>query len=127
MTKNEVNRFRAILAARIAELETFNRLRDGIAIERSPDQLDEIQRASERALAVCNLDREFNQLRNIRAALLRIEQGSFGKCEECDEDIHPKRLTAIPWAALCIRCQETLDRNPGQMAAPGGDFLANAA
>src|SRR5208283_1989803 len=127
MTKNEVNRFRAILNARIAELENLNRQRDGITIERSPDQLDEIQRASERALAVCNLDREFNQLRNARAALLRIKQGSFGICQQCDEDIHPKRLAAIPWAALCIRCQETLDRNPEQISTPGGDFLANAA
>ena len=127
MTKNETNRFRAILNARIAELENFNRQRDGITIERSPDQLDEIQRASERALAVCNLDREFNHLRNARAALLRIEQGSFGICEQCDEDIHPKRLAAIPWAALCIRCQETLDHSPEQMSTPGGEFLANAA
>jgi len=127
MTKNEVNRFRAILNSRIAELENYNRQRDGITIERSPDQLDEIQRASERALAVCNLDREFNQLRNIRAALLRIEQKSFGKCEECDEEIHPKRLAAIPWAALCIRCQEKLDHNPEQMPTLRGDFLANAA
>jgi len=127
MTKNEVNRFRAILNERIAELENFNRQRDGITIERSPDQLDEIQRASERALAVCNLDREFNKLRNIRAALLRIEQGRFGKCEECDEEIHPKRLAAIPWAALCIRCQEALDHNPEQMPTAGGEFLANAA
>ncbi|MGD1098552.1 MAG: TraR/DksA family transcriptional regulator [Bryobacteraceae bacterium] len=127
MTKNEVNRFRAILNARIAELENLNRQRDGITIERSPDQLDEIQRASERALAVCNLDREFNQLRNAHAALLRIKQGSFGICQQCDEDIHPKRLAAIPWAALCIRCQETVDQDPGDMATPGGDFLANAA
>ncbi len=127
MTKNDMNQFRAILTARIAELESFNRLRDGITIERSPDQLDEIQRASERALAVCNLDRDFNQLRNARAALLRIEQGSFGICQHCDEGIHPKRLAAIPWAALCIRCQETLDRNPELMPTPGGDFLANAA
>ncbi len=127
MTQNEVNRFRAILNTRIAELEHFNRQRDGITIERSADQLDEIQRASERALAVGNLDREFNQLRNTRAAVLRIEQGSFGKCEQCDEDIHPKRLAAIPWAALCIRCQETLDRNPERIPTPGGDFLANAA
>ncbi len=127
MTKNEVNRFRAILNARIAELENFNRQRDGITIERSPDQLDEIQRASERALAVCNLDREYNQLRNARAALLRIEQGNFGMCEQCDEDIHPKRLAAIPWAPFCIRCQEILDRNPEQMPTAAGDFLANAA
>jgi DnaK suppressor protein len=127
MTKNGLSRCRAILNARIAELENFSRQRDRIAIERSPDQLDEIQRASERALAVCNLDREFNQLQNARATLLRIEEGSFGKCEQCDEDIHPKRLAAIPWAALCILCQETVDQNSGCMATVSGDFLANAA
>lgn len=127
MTENELSRFRAILNTRIAELENVNPQRDEITIERSPDQLDEIQRASERALAVCNLDREFNQLRKARAALLRIEEGSFGNCEHCDEDIHPKRLAAIPWAALCIRCQEALDRNPEQLPTLGGDFLADAA
>src|SRR3979411_1068620 len=78
MTNNELNRFRAILAARVAELERFTRHREGIAVVRSADQLEEIQAASERALAVCNLDREFNQLRDARAALRRIEEGSFG-------------------------------------------------
>ena len=48
--------------AKVAELERFTRHREGITIERSADQLEEIQAASERALAVCNLDREFNQL-----------------------------------------------------------------
>jgi RNA polymerase-binding transcription factor DksA len=48
-------------------------------------------------------------------------------CEQCDKDIHPKRLAAIPWAALCIRCQETLDRNPEQISTPVGNFLADAA
>ena len=111
MTKTEVNRFRAVLTARVAELERFTRNRDGITVERSADQLDEIQAASQRALAVCNLDREFNHLRDARAALRRIEEGSFGTCQECDEDIHPKRLAAVPWATFCIRCQEAVDRN----------------
>jgi DnaK suppressor protein len=112
MTETEVDRFRAVLTARVAELERFTRRRDGIAVERSADQLDEIQAASQRALAVCNLDREFNQLRDARAALRRIQEGSFGTCQECEEDIHPKRLAAVPWAPFCIRCQDAADRNP---------------
>ena len=127
MTKTEVYPFRAVLIARVAELERVTRNRDGITVERSADQLDEIQAASQRALAVCNLDREFNHLRDARAALHRIEDGSFGACQECDDDIHPKRLAAVPWAAFCIRCQEAADRNlDEEMTAPSRDLLRAA-
>ena len=126
MTKNELNRFRAVLTAKVAELERSNH-RDGITIERSADQLEEIQAASERILAVCHLDREFNQLRNVVAAIGRIEEGSFGTCQECEEDIHPKRLAAVPWAAFCIQCQEAADRNLDEMRAPTRDLLGRAA
>jgi DnaK suppressor protein len=111
MTKTELNRFRAVLTAKVAELERFSRHRDAITVERSADQLEEIQAASQRSLAVCNIDREFNQLREARAALRRIQEGCFGTCQQCDEDIHPKRLAAVPWATFCIRCQEAVDQN----------------
>ena len=127
MTKTEVERFRGILTARVAELERFTHRRDGIVVERSVDQLDEIQAALQRALAVCNLDREFTQLRDARAALRRIEDGSFGTCQECGEDIHPKRLAAVPWATFCIRCQEAVDRNFEEIQASSRDFLDRAA
>ena len=126
MTKNELNGFRAVLTAKVAELERFNRHRDGITIERSADQLDEIQAASQRAIAVCNLDRGYNELRDARAALRRIQDGSFGTCQECDEDIHPKRLAAVPWAAFCIQCQEAVDRNLEEMRPPSRDLLRAA-
>ena len=127
MTRNELNRFEAVLRARIAELEHLTRLRDGITVERSADQLDEIQAASQRTLAVYNLDREFNQLRDARAALRRIQEGSFGMCQECEDDIHPKRLAALPWALFCIRCQEAVDRNLGKNEAASRDLLGRAA
>jgi len=127
MTKTEANRFRGILTAKVAELERFTRHRGGIAVERSADQLDEIEAASQRALTVCNLDREFNQLRNVRAALRRIGEGSFGICQGCGENIHPKRLAAVPWAQFCIRCQETLDGNVEKIPAPSGALLGRAA
>jgi len=127
MIKNELNRYRAILAARVAELEGLVRRRDGITIERSADLLDEIQRASERALAVGNLDRESDQLRSVRAALRRIQEGSFGTCQDCEEDIHPKRLAAIPWASLCIRCQEAADNHVAEPETPARAPLSRAA
>ena len=46
------------------------------------------------------------QLLLIDAALERMENGDFGACEECGEKITETRLKAIPWAALCIGCQE---------------------
>jgi DnaK suppressor protein len=123
MTKNELNRFREILMASIAELELQARQRDGITVERSADLLEEVQAASERALAVGHLDRAFNQLRSARAALHRIQEGSFGTCQQCDEDINPKRLAAVPWAPFCIRCQDAADRNPEEMQILTNDLL----
>jgi DnaK suppressor protein len=129
MTKSELDRFRAILTAKVAELERFTRHREGITIERSADQMEEIQAASERALTVCNLDREFNQLRNARAALRRIQEGNFGTCQQCDEEIHLKRLAAVPWATFCIWCQEAVDNDLDleEVQAPSRDLFSRAA
>jgi RNA polymerase-binding transcription factor len=126
VTKTEVNRFQALLTEKIAELERFTRHREGIAVERSADQLDEIEAASQRTLAICNLDRDYNQLRDVRAALRRIEDGSFGICQQCDEEIHAKRLAAVPWALFCMRCQEAVD-NLENVPSPTGDLLGRAA
>ncbi len=111
MTKSEINKFKKILETKQAELERVVRNRDAIAIEKSADALDEVQHASERELAIRNLDRESNLLRNVRLALRRINDGSFGTCLHCEEEISPKRIAAVPWAANCIQCQELADRN----------------
>jgi DnaK suppressor protein len=118
--------FRVILEARMEELEQGVRQRDGIAIEQSPDQLDEIQHASERDLAICNIDRGSKQLRDVRAALNRLRDGRFGVCEHCEEEIHMKRLAAIPWASLCIKCQEASDCSNGTQVSTDS-VLGNAA
>jgi DnaK suppressor protein len=46
------------------------------------------------------------QLMEIESALARIENGSFGYCEETDEEIEPERLRAIPWTRLSIEGAE---------------------
>ena len=126
MTKSELNKNRNVLEAKQSELVQLVRNRDGIAIEKSPDALDEVQYAAEREMAIRNLDRESNLLRNVRAALGRIEDGSFGVCLYCEEDISPKRLAAVPWTAFCIQCQEIADRSEGD-SADNFEWLVNAA
>ncbi len=86
-----------------------------------------MQYATERELAIRNLDRDSSQLRNVRAALLRIEEGSSGVCMHCEDDISPKRLAAVPWAAFCIRCQEIADCGQSDDLNHFDELLVHAA
>jgi len=128
MTQTEINKYKAMLEAKQAELSAGLRNRDDIAIEKTPDAIDEVQLAGERELAIRNLDRESNLLRNVKGALVRIADGSYGVCMHCEEDIKIKRLDAVPWTKYCIKCQEAADRH--EFEAEAGDtleLLANAA
>jgi DnaK suppressor protein len=127
MTETELNRFRDILESRKAELERILLNRDGIMIEKSADALDEVQHAAERDLAIRNLNRESDLLRNVRLAIDRLGGGSFGICAECEEEISPKRLIAVPWAQFCLQCQEQADRNHDNGDETIREFLVNAA
>jgi DnaK suppressor protein len=71
--------------------------------------LDEGERSSHEQLASVAHGRssvELQQLREIDEALVRIESGDYGVCEDCDEPIDPARLEAIPETRLCIACAE---------------------
>jgi DnaK suppressor protein len=109
MTKTELNKFKQILNAKQVELGRQLRNREGIVIEKNADALDEVQQATERELAIRNLDRESGLLRQVKGAMARMEDGSYGVCVHCEEEINPKRLAAVPWAQFCIQCQELAD------------------
>jgi DnaK suppressor protein len=111
MNQTELNKYKAMLEARKAELSAGLRNREDIAIEKTPDALDEVQLAGERELAIRNLDRDSNMLRQVNGALARVADGSYGICLHCDEDIKTKRLDAVPWTRFCIKCQEAADRH----------------
>ena len=111
MTRTDRQKFQAILTANREEICRTATRRDGITIERTADALDETQSAAARELTTRGLEREAKLLRNVRLALDRIADESYGTCLECGDEISPKRLQALPWAALCITCQEHADRN----------------
>src|SRR5471030_1331535 len=100
MNKTELNKYKAMLEARRADVSAGLRNREDIAIEKTPDALDEVQLAGERELAIRNLDRESNLLRQVRGALARLVDGSYGTCMHCDEEISMKRLNAVPQTAF---------------------------
>ncbi len=56
------------------------------------------------AMAKESVRRREVQLRNIAAALQRIEDGEYGRCQNCDEVINPKRLEVDPTVLYCISC-----------------------
>jgi RNA polymerase-binding transcription factor len=123
-SRSKSEAFQEILERKEADLARVLRNRDDIAIEKSADQIDEIQNATDRDMAIRNVDRESSLLREVKAALRRIHDGSFGNCILCDEAISPKRLAAVPWATCCIECQETADRDRQESA---GEILVDAA
>ena len=126
MSKTELERYKTVLEARQAELSGALRNREDIAIEKTPDALDEVQLAGERELAIRNLDRDSNMLRQVRAALGRIADGTYGVCLHCEEDISVKRLNAVPQTPYCIKCQEAADRHEFEATESVDDLLAAA-
>lgn len=61
-------------------------------------------------------DRELVKLRRIDFALEKVHDGSYGQCEDCDEEIGMKRLENQPWAELCIVHAEEKEREDAQIA-----------
>jgi DnaK suppressor protein len=120
LKKRDLQRFRKIL------LEQRNQLLGNAAkalqgeIQIDPDDFpDEIDTASsEINLAITGRlrERERGLINKIDAALEKIEEGEYGTCESCGEDIDIKRLEARPVAELCIDCkseQEKIERRMG--------------
>jgi len=100
----------AMLRTKEAELIAKLKKREGLEAEPEAEFFDEIQRAADRALVIQALDRNSSLLREVRAALARIDDGGYGQCLQCEDTISPNRLAAIPWASLCVKCQEEVDR-----------------
>jgi RNA polymerase-binding protein DksA len=65
------------------------------------------------------LETEEQRLEEIAAALKRIDEGSFGRCQECDREIFPERLRAVPYTRLCIDCANEAQRQTGRSPNPG--------
>ena len=108
MNRTDLNMFRDLLNERKRDLIVeASRTVDGM--EDSRDEIsDPTDRASlegNRSLTLRIRDRERKLITKIDEALGRIEDGTYGKCEECEQDIGIERLRARPVTTLCIDCK----------------------
>jgi DnaK suppressor protein len=124
MTKSERRKLSASLQARLEAITDNASRREEIAIQQAPDTFDAVQLSTERDLAIALLHQESVLIQNLRAALRRIEDGSYGVCVRCEEEISPKRLAAVPWADRCIQCQEAADRARQSSAETADDLVS---
>ncbi len=109
MSDAQVEHFRQILTNWKRELmeevdRTIHHLRDEAT--NFPDPNDRATQESEFGLELRARDRERKLLKKIDAALARLDDGSYGYCEETGEDIGLRRLEARPIATLCLEAQE---------------------
>jgi DnaK suppressor protein len=127
VTSTQLGRLKLKLETRLKELSSSLRNRENIAVERTPDTLDDVELAGERDLAIWSLDKCFAQVRFVEAAQARIADGTYGCCLRCDEEIAMKRLTALPHASCCITCQERTEhgesREPGVLKELAGNQI----
>src|ERR1700744_6611527 len=111
MNKNELTTFERTLRTRQSELSDLRHNREALTLEPTADEFDRIQFAQERDFAMETINRESTRMREIRAALQRIANGSFWICLKCQEEISPKRLASMQWTPLCIGGQDVEDRS----------------
>ena len=105
----ESQRAKQILESKLIELANPAGWRDSIAVRASADPTDSTQQIVEREMASRELSRNASLMRDLRAALGRLADGTYGLCVDCEEPIAPRRLAAVPWALRCLSCQENAE------------------
>jgi DnaK suppressor protein len=82
--------------------------------EPTGDIYDQASSERDRELSLLLGDREREKVRTIDEALLRIDDGDYGICEECEEEIPIGRLKVLPFARHCVKCKADLEKQQAQ-------------
>ena len=105
ITATESKLRKTALESKLRQLLNVFGTREELQIEYLADPLDRVRSSTDREVIIQRLDHETRLIHEIQFALARIEQGTYGVCEECESSIARKHLDALPWARLCVRCQ----------------------
>ena len=119
MDKKKIEHYKNILLKHRQQILNVGLLNKSEDLHVSEDDLsDETDLASSLIQQQINCtirDREYIKLRRIDAALDRCAEGSFGNCEDCEEEIGAKRLENQPWSELCIQHAEEREKEGSQI------------
>jgi len=109
MNKRDLKRYRDILEQKrnaIIHASGKKTHWDNMENTRHGDFVDQASDDNEVHVNIKLLQTDAKLLRAIEAAIGRIENGSFGICTSCEEEISAARLNAVPWSSVCIACKE---------------------
>lgn len=119
MNEKDIQYFKVLLSSRLQDL--LSQAGDTVSgmtepNDNFPDPTDRASLESDRNFMLRIRDREHKLIKKIKKALNRIENGTFGICEKCGEDISIQRLKARPVTTQCIECktkEEALEKALG--------------
>lgn len=113
MKKSDLQKFKKLFESqRNSMLYNDRVIREDFSVQEE-EKFDEVDQAStdiEQSMRMRLRNREIFYLKKVEEALLRIEEGIYGECDNCGEDIEIKRLMARPTATLCLSCKEDEER-----------------
>jgi len=98
--KDQLQKLEAELDSRLASLN-----KDLTKSHSSDSGEQAVERENDEVIVSLRDETEI-EVAQVRQALARIAEGEYGHCESCDENINPKRLEAMPYSTLCIKCAE---------------------
>ncbi len=81
-----------------------------VDVSETPDPVDLAVRNYSKNVMLAVSENESKQLALIDEALMRIDDDEYGICQNCEKEINPKRLAALPWARYCLDCQELQEK-----------------
>ena len=115
MTKKELKKFRELLEEKRDAVMARARktLTEDMSLDQDdlPDEMDLASSEYYQSFEFRLRGREKSHLAKLNLALRKIDAGTFGICEECEEPIGKKRLEARPETGLCIQCKENQERD----------------
>ena len=115
MTKKQLEKFRKILLKRrdvLMEMRNRHRLATQQITADMPKDAEESLPLEELTGVISEQEGlEVRELEQIELALRRIEDKTYGMCTSCEEDISVRRLEVLPYATLCVSCQEELEKS----------------
>lgn len=114
MNKAQLKKFRTLLEEKRDEIvrKAKQTLDEDMTLDANdlPDEMDLASSEYLHSFTFRLRGREKKFLDKINRALIKLDEGTFGVCEECEEEISVKRLEARPETTLCIRCKEDQER-----------------
>ncbi len=111
MTKSNSNKIKDKLIAERESLMTKLSGNDlSVDASETPDPVDLAVRNYSKNVMLAVSENESRQVILINEALERLADKEYGSCQNCEKEINPKRLDAVPWARYCLECQELVEQ-----------------